>query len=145
MRVIHVALEFRRVVVGRRGGYGRARAAGRIAGRIVVTGRVVDYTGASLVLEASGQKQTIPGKQVVEVRSTCTAEQTAGDDLWRRRDYAAAQAKYAAAMSAEQRPGGNVCSAASSSPRCASKIAGNSRRKSSCDWCKPTRRRRTST
>jgi tetratricopeptide (TPR) repeat protein len=74
------------------------------AGRIVVTGRVIDYTSTALVLEASGQKQTIPGKQVVEVRSTWTAEQTAGDDLWRRRDYAAAQAKYAAALSTEQRP-----------------------------------------
>lgn len=74
------------------------------AGRIVVTGRVVDFTGAALVLEASGQKQTIPGKQVVEIRSTWTAEQIAGDDLWRRRDYAAAQAKYAAALSTETRP-----------------------------------------
>ncbi|MBA4016249.1 MAG: hypothetical protein C0483_03580 [Pirellula sp.] len=74
------------------------------SGRIVVSGRILDYTGAALVLEAStGGKQTIPGGQVVEVRSTWTPEQTAGDELWRRRDYAAAQAKYAAAYAAEPR------------------------------------------
>lgn len=74
------------------------------SGRIVVTGRIVDYTGAALVLEAStGGKQTIPGGQVVEVRTTWTPEQIAGDELWRRRDYAGAQAKYAAATAAEQR------------------------------------------
>lgn len=74
------------------------------AGRIVVTGRIIDFSGTAMVLEASGQKQTIPGKQVIEVRSRWTAEQTAGDDLWRRRDYAAAQAKYTAALAGERRP-----------------------------------------
>ncbi len=74
------------------------------SGRIVVSGRIVDYTGAALVLEAStGGTQTIPGRQVVEVRSAWTPEQSAGDELWRRRDHAAAQAKYAAAFAAEQR------------------------------------------
>lgn len=74
------------------------------SGRIVVSGRIIDYTGAALVLEAStGGKQTIPGGQVVEVRSTWNAEQIAGDELWRRRDYAGAQAKYSTALAAEQR------------------------------------------
>jgi len=74
-------------------------------GRIVVKGTVVDYTGTALVLEGSGGvKQTIPARQVVEVRSTWTADQTAGDDLWRKGDYLGASARYQSGLSSETRP-----------------------------------------
>jgi len=72
-------------------------------GRIIMSGRVVDYTGAALVIELSSGKQTVPGKRVVEIRSTWHADQLAGEELWRRREYAAAQAKFQAAFDVEQR------------------------------------------
>ncbi|MCE9604272.1 MAG: hypothetical protein K8U03_05140 [Planctomycetia bacterium] len=72
-------------------------------GRIIMTGRIVDYTGAALVIELSSGKQTVPGKRVVEVRSTWLPEQLAGEELWRSRDYAAAAAKFQAALAGEQR------------------------------------------
>jgi tetratricopeptide (TPR) repeat protein len=74
-------------------------------GRIVVKGTVVEYLSTGLVLEASGgTKQTIPARQVVEVRSTWTADHTAADDLWRKRDYLAAAARYQSALTSETRP-----------------------------------------
>jgi len=75
------------------------------AGRIVVKGTVVEYLGTGLVLAGTGSaKQTIPARQVVEIRSTWTADHTAGDDLLRKRDYAGAAARYQAALSGETRP-----------------------------------------
>lgn len=74
------------------------------AGRIVMKGKIVDYTGALLTLEdAQGTKANIPGKQVVEVQSTWTAAQTEGDDAWNRRDLATAVTKYQTALAAEPR------------------------------------------
>lgn len=74
------------------------------AGRIVMKGKVIDYTGALLTLEdALGAKANIPGKQVVDVQSTWTAEQSAGDDAWARRDFATAATKYQAALAVEPR------------------------------------------
>src|SRR5690349_1589999 len=68
-------------------------------GRIVVKGTVVEYLGTGLVLEgAGGAKQTIPAGQVVEIRSTWTADHMAGDDLLRKRDYAAAVTRYQSAL-----------------------------------------------
>ena len=72
-------------------------------GRIVVRGTIVDYTGTTLVLDASGQRQTIPAKQVVDIRTAYSAEQTAADELWRRRDYAGALGRYNAALAVEKR------------------------------------------
>ena len=48
-------------------------------GRIIMTGRVVDDTGAALTIELSSGKQTIPGKRVVEIRTTRSADELAGD------------------------------------------------------------------
>jgi tetratricopeptide (TPR) repeat protein len=74
------------------------------AGRIVMTGRVVDFTGATLTYETNrGDKQTLPGKQVLEIKSTWTAAHTAGDEAWKRRDFAAAATQYQAALAAEPR------------------------------------------
>jgi tetratricopeptide (TPR) repeat protein len=74
-------------------------------GRIVVQGTVVDYTGTALVLEGSGGvKQTIPARQVVEVRSTWTADHAAGDELRRKGDYLGAASRYQTALSSETRP-----------------------------------------
>lgn len=73
-------------------------------GRIVLTGRVVDYTGGLLTYENSvGAQQSVPGKQVVSIQSTWNADHTAGDAAWRRRDYLAAATKYQAASAAETR------------------------------------------
>lgn len=72
-------------------------------GRIIMTGRVVDYTGAQLTIELSSGKQNVPGKRVVEVRTTQSADELAGEALWRKREYSAALAKFQAAFAAEQR------------------------------------------
>lgn len=72
-------------------------------GRIIMTGRVVDYTGAALTIELSSGKQTIPGKRIVEIRTRQTAEELAGEELWRKREYDNALAKFQAAFAAEQR------------------------------------------
>lgn len=72
-------------------------------GRIIMTGRVVDYTGAQLTIELESGKRTVPGKQVVEVRSTWHADELAGEELWRKRDYAGALVRFQAAFAAEQR------------------------------------------
>jgi tetratricopeptide (TPR) repeat protein len=72
-------------------------------GRIIMTGRVVDYTGTALTIELSSGKQTIPGKRVVEIRTTQSADELAGEELWRKREYSAALAKFQAAFAAEQR------------------------------------------
>lgn len=73
-------------------------------GRIVMKGKILDYTGALLTIEdAHGTKTNVPGKQVVEVQSTWTAAQTEGDDAWNRRDFATAATKYQAALAAEPR------------------------------------------
>jgi tetratricopeptide (TPR) repeat protein len=73
-------------------------------GRITLTGKVLDYTGALLTYENTlGAKQSVPGKQVLEIRSTWSAEQEAGNEAWRRRDYEAAAKKFQAAYTAETR------------------------------------------
>jgi tetratricopeptide (TPR) repeat protein len=73
-------------------------------GRIVLKGKIVDYTGAQLTfVNSAGNQQTVPGKQVVEIQSTWTADHIAGDDLWQRQDFAAAATKYQAALAAEPR------------------------------------------
>jgi tetratricopeptide (TPR) repeat protein len=78
------------------------RAAG--SGRIVMTGRVLDYTGAALTYETSrGDKQTLPGKNVLEIKSTWVAAHTAGDEAWKQRDFEAAAKQYQAAVTAEPR------------------------------------------
>lgn len=78
------------------------RSAG--AGRIVMKGKIADYTGAMLTLEdAQGTKANIPGKQVVEVQSTWTPAQSEGDDAWSRRDFATALTKYQSALATEPR------------------------------------------
>lgn len=74
-------------------------------GRIVLSGKVLDYSGAGLVLEAAdGGKQTMPTKQVVEVRTAWPPQRSVADDQWRRRDFVAATASYEAAVAAETRP-----------------------------------------
>jgi hypothetical protein len=73
-------------------------------GRIVLRGRVVDYTGGLLTYENSvGAQQSVPGKQVVSIESTWNADHTAGDAAWRRRDFLNAAAKYQAASASETR------------------------------------------
>ncbi len=73
-------------------------------GRIVLRGRVVDYTGGLLTYENSvGAQQSVPGKQVVSIESTWNADHTAGDEAWRRRDFLTAATKYQAASAAETR------------------------------------------
>jgi tetratricopeptide (TPR) repeat protein len=74
------------------------------AGRIVMTGRVVDYTGATITYETNrGEKQSLPGKQVLEIKSTWIAPHLAGDAAWTRRDFTTAATEYQAAMAAEPR------------------------------------------
>lgn len=73
-------------------------------GRIVLKGRVVDYTGGLLTYENSvGAQQSVPGKQVLTIQSTWNADHTAGDESWRRRDFLTAATKYQAASAAETR------------------------------------------
>ena len=73
-------------------------------GRIVLSGKILDYGGAGLVMEtADSGKQTIPGKQVVEVRAEWNAAHRAGDDAWRRRDFTAALKSFQSAADAEPR------------------------------------------
>src|SRR5205085_4317169 len=73
-------------------------------GRIVLKGKVVDYTGAQLTfVNTAGNQQTVPGKQVAEIQTTWTADHTAGDDLWQRQNFVAAATKYQAALAAEPR------------------------------------------
>lgn len=73
-------------------------------GRITLTGKVLDYTGALLTYENSlGAKQSVPGKQVLDIRSAWSAEQDAGNEAWRRRDYDAAAKKFQASYAAESR------------------------------------------
>ena len=72
-------------------------------GRIIMTGRVVDYTGAALTIELSSGKQTVPGKRIVEIRTSRSPDEVAGEELWRKRDYSAALAKFQAAFADEKR------------------------------------------
>ena len=75
------------------------------AGRIVMTGRVVDYTGTTLTYETnSGAKQSLPGKQVLEIQSKWSAPHSDGDGAWAARDFANAAKQYGAALPAEPRP-----------------------------------------
>lgn len=74
------------------------------AGRIVMTGRVVDYTGATITYETNrGDKQSLPGKQVLEIKSTWIAPHLEGDTAWDRRDFATAVQAYQTALPAEPR------------------------------------------
>ncbi len=74
-------------------------------GRIVLAGRVLDYSGAGLVMEtAAGERQTVPSKQVVEIRTVWPSQRAIADDHWRRRDFVAASASYESAVVAEARP-----------------------------------------
>ena len=74
-------------------------------GRILLTGRVIDHSGAGLVMEtAAGARQTVPSKQVVEVRTVWPSQRAIADDHWRRCDFVAALAAYESAVAAEARP-----------------------------------------
>jgi len=74
------------------------------AGRIIITGKVVEYTGTLLTYEtSSGATQSVPGKQVVEIRSRWTAEHAAGDEAWKRREFDDAATHYEAAFAKEPR------------------------------------------
>lgn len=75
------------------------------AGRIVMTGRVVDYTGATVTYETNrGDKQSLPGKQVLEIQSTWNAPHLEGNTAWAGRDFATAVTLYQTALPAEPRP-----------------------------------------
>lgn len=73
-------------------------------GRIVLSGTVVEYNGGLLTYQdAAGASRSVPGKQVVEVRSKWHADHAAGDEAWRRRDFATAATKFQSALAAEPR------------------------------------------
>ena len=82
--------------------YERARENARDHTRLV--GEIIDYTGRQLRLRTAGDRErTIDAEKIVRVETTRTAEQTAADALFTRGDFAAAGARYEAALQKEPR------------------------------------------
>lgn len=77
---------------------------GKTGGETRVTGQILDYTGRELTIELpGGTTQRFPADQVVQVQTHRTAEQTRGDELFERDEFATALTMYRAAIDAEQR------------------------------------------
>jgi tetratricopeptide (TPR) repeat protein len=73
-------------------------------GRRTATGTIVDFTGEHLVLRtASGRDQTIPAKSVVDIRTTRTPDQVAGDGFARAGQHEEAVNSYLTALRDERR------------------------------------------
>jgi len=69
-----------------------------------VTGTVVDFTGEHLVLRtASGRDQTIPTARVVDIKTTRTPDQVAGDGFARAGQHEEAVNRYLTALRDERR------------------------------------------
>jgi len=71
--------------------------------RAKVTGRITDFNGRELVLDIGGGEKRYPTEQVASVEAEWSPTQLAGDELFARREYAAALAKYEEAVRAESR------------------------------------------
>ena len=80
-------------------------AAGKDArGRLTVTGTILDYTGAQLLIRTdAGREQTIPAERVIELKTEWTAAHQEGDRLFAENKFALAADKYREALAAEQR------------------------------------------
>ena len=68
-----------------------------------LTGRIVDYNGRELLIDISGVEKRYPAEQVAEVETELTPTHLAADELFARREYAAAVPKYEQAMRGESR------------------------------------------
>ena len=71
--------------------------------RAKVMGRIVDYNGRELVLDIGGAEKRYPAEQVGNVETAWTPPQQAADELFARREFAAALAKYELALRGESR------------------------------------------
>ena len=70
-----------------------------------LTGEIVDYTGRELVLKsATGRQRRIGAPQVERVETTYSAEQSAGDRSFARRDFRQALERYRQALLATREP-----------------------------------------
>ncbi len=73
-------------------------------GRTRVSGVIVDYTGAEIrVLLSGGRENVTPSDRIVEIQSTWTDEQLAGDRLYAEGKFADALKQYKQAVTAERR------------------------------------------
>jgi len=71
--------------------------------RAKVTGRITDYNGRELVLITGAGEKRYPVAQIADVEADWTPTQLAADELFARREYAAALSKYEEAMRGESR------------------------------------------
>jgi tetratricopeptide (TPR) repeat protein len=78
-------------------------AGGNSQARAKIPGQILDYNGRELVLKTPGGEKRYPTDQVVDVDTEWTPVHLAADELFDRREYAAALSKYEESMRGESR------------------------------------------
>jgi hypothetical protein len=78
-------------------------AGGNPQARAKIPGQILDYNGRELVLKTPGGEKRYPADQVVHVDTEWTPAHLAADELFDRREYAAALTKYEESMRGESR------------------------------------------